>query len=141
MPDIGAMKELLGRVERARCESHRLNGDIAVALGLFDPKGHERGGGDLYADRWYRRGSVSVAFEAPRFTSSIDACVALIEKVLPGHWWVVGKDNEAWVWGPDEGLEVSEPQATPPLALLAALLRALILIDERKALAEGEVRP
>lgn len=82
----------------------------------------------------------------PRVTSSIDACVALIEKVLPGHDFKLmscGSDGSyatVFQHGWMDDTRVDADGKTPPLALLAALLRALILIEEHKAIAEGEVR-
>lgn len=83
----------------------------------------------------------------PRVTSSIDACVALIEKVLPGWHWEVGGDNTAMVRDPEREVFSSADFAcwvgdvkSPALALLDCLLQALIAIAKRKAIAEGEVR-
>lgn len=72
---------------------------------------------------------------APAYTSSVDACIALIEHTLPGWHWHVG-------YGPDgvfpyasvrKGKTQFEAQsATVPLALLTALLEA------RLSIANGE---
>ena len=66
--------------------------------------------------------------EHPRYTSSVDACIVLIEKHMPGGHWHVG-------FGPrgiepyaslTVGTERWESHApTVPLALLSALLKAL----------------
>ncbi|MEN6545673.1 MAG: hypothetical protein ABFE07_06485 [Armatimonadia bacterium] len=92
MTDLTALKELLERVEKATEPSKELNGDIAVITGQFNPADCYRGRldthGDLWYGGWHRSGP---AFVAPPYTSSIDACVALIEKVLPGWWWSTGR--------------------------------------------------
>ncbi len=87
MPDIGAMKELLGRVEGATGADWWIDGEIYIALfvpheqaGRID---HDRG----VAGWWPKDGPYESSIRTAPYTSSIDACVALIEKVLPG-WWV-----------------------------------------------------
>lgn len=68
----------------------------------------------------------------PFYSSSIDAAVALVEKMLPG-WWVhgLGRSPVHGLWWCDlysisekRGSGVEE-RDTAPLAILAALLRAL----------------
>lgn len=80
----------------------------------------------------------------PRVTSSIDACVALVEKVLPGWHWDVARDNTAMVRDPEQSAFASADYVcwgnkvkSPPLALLYATLQALLQIEERKAGGEG----
>jgi hypothetical protein len=68
------------------------------------------------------------------FTGSIDAAVALVERLLPGAWYLIGKGKinaaEAMygaqiLFGSDEVLGDGESDATPAIALCIALLRAL----------------
>lgn len=78
----------------------------------------------------------------PAITASIDAALALVEQKLPGWVWQLSKidgvpsraplpDCEASVWIPSvrtQKLRVERANgqgATPPLAILSALLRAL----------------
>lgn len=66
----------------------------------------------------------------PEFSSSLDASIALVERVLPGWDWHVARldDNEfsaavaTWNNSEDSGAAHAK---TPPLALLTALLKAL----------------
>lgn len=71
----------------------------------------------------------SGTYLAPRFTASIDAAVALIKRMLPGWWW--------WKVTQDGYVELKHPSlsrydvhlggaATPPLAIIAAGLTALL---------------
>lgn len=79
------------------------------------------------------------------FTSSIDAALALVEKLLPGWRYamasvVLGKDEHDHVpWcglaGPYSSCTFNDHEGratTPPLAILAALLSALIAKDKDK---------
>lgn len=70
----------------------------------------------------------------PRYTASIDAALALVERVLPGSWYVLAKGrlSEAeplyaceLLLGQDEQLGIAEGQ-NQPLAIIAATLTALI---------------
>lgn len=68
----------------------------------------------------------------PFYTASIDAALALVERMLPGWPWVASSLGEedcpsAAVTTPDGDFDdFTCSAATPPLALLAALLSALI---------------
>ncbi|HEY3694112.1 hypothetical protein [Phenylobacterium sp.] len=69
----------------------------------------------------------------PPLTASVDAALALAERVLLGCWWLVGKGQlrgtEALygaqlLFGSDEVLGAGESPATPALAILSAILHA-----------------
>lgn len=61
-------------------------------------------------------------FDFPRYTASIDAALALVERVRPGTWWGVLDDASTSLW-------VAHAPKAPldrlPLAILSALLQAL----------------
>ena len=66
----------------------------------------------------------------PRVTASLDAVVALAERVLPGWGWSVARSTELQPYGcmcaPDRTRPLIQARApTPALALLLALLRAV----------------
>lgn len=76
-------------------------------------------------------------FNAPAYTASIDAAIALAERVLPGWKWRVGRTEvfpNGWAYvhkyDPsncdriDEAACADGKAATPAIALLIALLRA-----------------
>jgi hypothetical protein len=85
---------------------------------------------------------------APKhFTASIDAALALVERVLPGWRWTVtsvGDDKEipkAWLWlerlwaAPEEPSLLRNYEAEAPispLAILKSLFAALIAQEEGK---------
>ncbi|EYR81438.1 hypothetical protein [Shinella sp. DD12] len=74
--------------------------------------------------------------EAPRLTTSVDAAISLVERVLPGWEWVCGRDAflganaavyQSTIMG---GVGLAEDDyesacATPVIALVLATLRAL----------------
>lgn len=73
----------------------------------------------------------------PSFTASIDAALALVERVLPGWFGKVsfnGRGSFCWLWEPgvldddDDGKPIYGK--TPALAILAALLTALAASKE-----------
>lgn len=71
----------------------------------------------------------------PAYTASLDAAVALCERVLPGWSWEcrasgTGDKGQATVWNPSKAPGYNEEQrayncATPAIALLIAILTAL----------------
>jgi hypothetical protein len=132
------LADLLRRVEAAAGPDREL--DEAIAFALCDEhefvqlKGAPRGVGPTL----YRFGS-HAPHSALRVTASLDAALALVERVLPGA--ICGVDGigpaclpEARVVPEHSGEEVlTQYEArgrTPALALLAALLRALIAQQE-----------
>lgn len=82
---------------------------------------------DAYLADWLDQQYIGA--DAPCYTASIDAGIALCERVLPGWSWAVDSGYaanhqkshaEAWT-GDDEG---SGDAATPALALCAAIIKA-----------------
>lgn len=75
----------------------------------------------------------------PRYTASLDAAVALLNRVLPGWWWALGVSMSGFSTKVGETIfhDKSEGDGClPPLALCSALLSALISRAET-AKAEG----
>lgn len=62
------------------------------------------------------------------YASSIDAAISLVERMLPGWWWMVTKAGECELVS--DGFDIMESAATPPLSVLVALFRAL---EEKEA--------
>ena len=130
--------DLLQRIEAANGPDRVLDGDVWHAL-TAKP-------GDVwvndFADGVYHLQDPrdTIAYEAPPdLTASIDAAIALVERLLPGWAWFVdwiGMPDQpachAEIWLPAQrsqhlGRERERGEAsTPALAILAATLRALI---------------
>jgi hypothetical protein len=103
-------KELIERLERGE-----VGNDLAVSISLvLFPAGHPDRDGVSYVRRAVQ--------------GSLDAAVALCERVRPGVWHVASAhlDDPAWAMlcpaGWDADVEARAP--TPAAALVAALLRA-----------------
>lgn len=120
-----SLSDLIARVDAATGANREL--DRAIATWQFPHLAE--------CERWPHGGWHSPAWGliAPpeHYTASIDAALALVERVLPG--WFVGLQQNRWVgderrWTAYITLDADEHEATtytPALALLAALLRAL----------------
>lgn len=133
MSDLTA---LLERVRAATGSDRRLDIDI----GRLDTSGlHRNYRKDLPTDKIldaliYSEECDPPIIVCPKYTASIDAALALVERVLPDREWVVRCDAEQ---GAFANLTQGKPYthewvsdrayaATAPLAILAALLTALI---------------
>ncbi len=121
--DIAALIE---RVEKTECGSRDLDAQIEQAL--FFPDTRVAGPTD-FANRGEPHAPGYIVgrpyfIKAEPYTASIDAAVALIERVLPGAFWKIDSFGIAFVAPP--GRSPSPQQgATPALALILATLRAL----------------
>lgn len=60
----------------------------------------------------------------PQFTASVDAAIALAERVLPDHDFIIGKTNGGLTIHAQVGPNEMEFGETPAIALCIALLRA-----------------
>lgn len=121
------LKELLERIKAASGAERDLDGLIFVTLKL-DPNLSNLAGHPGFVLDGSRN-----AFSVPAYTKSIDAALALVERVLPEHDWILGHTNSGLTihcqLGPSK--EHMEFGANPPLAILSALLTALIAQDEK----------
>jgi hypothetical protein len=87
-PDEGNMTDLKSRLAEASGADRELDGDIALAFGLpqeffgdgFKP-GYVDGPNSCGPGRWAGGGK---SYDAPDFTSSLDACRDLNERLFPG---------------------------------------------------------
>ena len=129
--DTEKLRELLERCEAATGPDRELDLHISRSLGLL---GHAAGLPDeAFLAAWLP------ACRFGRYTASLDASIALVERMLPGWDWLVslselgGREFCAVVehW---DGDEYVSHRPTAPLAILSALLRALI------SQAEGEAK-
>lgn len=125
------LDELLAKVEAATAEDPKLDREIFVGIG-FEFAEHDC--------NWHKGDIIVSAYSRDdRVTASLDAAVALVEKMLPGCWLDLA--------GPRKYLHIPTPSpnywrgmvnawdahgdvvgwgATPALALIAALLKALV---------------
>lgn len=140
-----SIPSLIARVERAEGPDRELDAALYVALIKPDQRPD-----DLRYFRlphismdhmemcapgtyWLKQRSGASLLTAPTYTASLDAALALVERVLPGCVWVVGQDWGAILtprgarasigYGKIDIADVYAP--TPTLALILALLRAM----------------
>jgi hypothetical protein len=126
------MTDLLTALQSAERGSRELDAKIAVYFGdrgavsivENDPRtsifSHQPG--------WCRNDE-NVSIRAGDYTTSIDAALALVERVLPGWWPSVAQVGpgkwSADIYDPSDTRSLSPTHAPiPPLALVIALVRA-----------------
>jgi len=138
MADTAALKALRARVAEATGPDRDLDADICVALQYCPDDASDRDGRSMVrADemiviivdgRW--------SFGPPKLTGSVDAALALSERVMPEELWgLIRLDRPArigrtTVYGARCGWRGLVNAVTPPLAILAATLDALIAQTE-----------
>lgn len=116
------LSELIARLEAARGPDRELDADLS-----------EHFGGVFYQHPSW---SVQTYVTAAPLTASIDAALALVERLLPGWWRSVSESAGGWWAGllnPEGGYVSSDAAPTAPrryfpngaLAILIALLCAL----------------
>lgn len=126
MADRAEVQTLLERVEKATGPDRDLDLDLAVALVP-----------DVVCLRHNRYTGDNETFTRWEYTASIDAALALVERVLPGFQEIrlqfslpLGIYCTATIYKDTLTKEAGEtfiaPNKSAPLAILAALLRALI---------------
>lgn len=109
------LNELLERVRSATGPDRELDADLIKALGCHSWAGRMR----------YHDEQMWVDFGGSNITASIDAALGLVERVLPGHDYIIGHTNGGLTIHCRLGPNEMEFGATAPLAILAALLQAL----------------
>lgn len=122
MTDLAALRE---RVRTATGPDHELTLAVAVACGAqVCPRNHR-------FIRW--PGEDATYWQPPPYTASIDAAVALVERVLPNKEYRLDSGHKhrphARIYL-EKRLSVARHSATLPLAILAALLAALDARDD-----------
>jgi hypothetical protein len=159
--NIPQLRAVLADVESATGPDRELDYRLFTLTGgkpparYGNPEWEYLGGGRFRCGlKRYDEESVSHdVWECPRLSSSIDAAVSLIERMLPGQgtFWRAITDYEALYEGgviqrpametggvtyDTQGMRpiyINAQAVNVPLALCAALLRALIAIDESRA--------
>lgn len=122
MGDLGILIE---RVEQCTGADEEVDAEIAYASGW------ERRGWALETgcEGWFEPGVPNVMHTAPpAYTADLNAVYTLIERLLPDAWWDVRKEvafGTVNYYGCVAHIRTFQSSATPALALLLALLRAL----------------
>lgn len=101
---------------------------LSVTARYLDPTlWYVSGRGYVSHPHWVDGGGDPGKAQAPNYTASLDAVVALLERVLPGWRWTIETGQRASASVREEYWHDPSPVCapTPPRALLAATLRAL----------------
>lgn len=131
MPTAETLRALIALVEEAKAGSRELDAEIGKAFGwkMVFPHRYWQAPRD-----WV---PLSLSEGIPFFTTSIDAALALVAKVLPGTVRLALVQGPRADWGcallrvePDSAPSPHFTAETAPLAILAALLRALLQQSE-----------
>jgi hypothetical protein len=138
-PNAQSLEGLIERVKAATAQDRELDCQIAYALN-YEVEGMAasfRSYCDVHDLKWgeiarHANSPQSIlSHNLPRFTASIDAALALVERVLPGCYWTIEADA-CWIRVLTDD-DVAEFQGNKsgmggrwtPLAILLALLQAL----------------
>jgi hypothetical protein len=130
--DASQLESLVARVEKATEGSREMDAEVHIACygdGALD-FGMPTGKGGSRVEFKYPHPYVLA--RSPHYTSSVDAAIALVEKMLPGCNWRIQRQQDRChaiinrehaekhfdIW-------VDQPGATPALALCGSLLRAI----------------
>lgn len=122
---------ILDRLRRAETGSRELDAMIAVSLQIMPSNAFQ----PCASDDPGTFGTGAYTFwTAPEYTTSIDAAVALVERMLPGALWRVQKCPTAiinqnigayWATAGMTGEQEAAYGATPALAIVTALFTAI----------------
>ncbi len=136
MTDLTTLQSLRDRVAQATGPDREIDAAIACAFVLRDLRPARP---DDFEGRYgYPPGSIKTTLgflQADSYTSSIDAALAWVERVLPGWGWTVSNADDvkpcpkAWVWelsAENRAEHFSANAPTPALAIILAGLDALI---------------
>lgn len=119
--------DLIAKLEALDGPDREVDADIYIAFNIpMERAGRiDRLGGCV--GWWPKDAPYESAVDVPRYTASLDAAIALVERVLPGnHLRIdIGDDglHAANIFG-DWGDSHANASSSPAIALLIALLRA-----------------
>lgn len=122
--------DLLSRLQGLTAPDREADALICVALQYGGP--NSEGAANVRRDPdWdeddviFEVGSEACCNRIPELTASLDATVALCERVLPGYDWIVGHTNGGLTIHAQVGQNEMVFGETPAIALLIAILTAL----------------
>ena len=148
MTRLDDLRKLLDRCERAEGGERELDAEIDALLRIGTPKMEPWAWANFPVWRPARNGSVEVVhsdgsgglnWQSQEFTTSIDAAVALVDRVLPrwgrSIYWNNCQGSLARVEDianeQSSGTDYEARGANDALAVCAAMLRALMAVEEK----------
>jgi len=126
MTELEQCKSVLADLEKAGGADPRLDHAISEIFSHLNSDGLPTGFLQQFRVVWQKT----------PWTASLDATIALVERVLPGWEWIRKSPGTMTVYDPDIpektwAVHYDARGATPPLALLTALFRAKIAQMEK----------
>ncbi|KAB2680372.1 hypothetical protein [Brucella pseudintermedia] len=136
------MTDLITRLSKLDAPDREVDAEICIALQYVTQKGAtniRRDTDEEFKDEWldFEVDGELWTEKTPKLTASVDATIALAERVLPGWKWRVGRTElfpNGWAYvhkydpsncdRKDEAACADGRAANPAIALLIALLRA-----------------
>lgn len=132
------LAELIERVEALDGPDREV--DALVEIELRRQQAYQVGLNDEQRAKWRPvggKGEVEeggARYHSPVYTASLDAAVALVDRALPGSWYLIGKGKTRAteplygaqiMFGSDEVIGEGEHDASPSIALVLATLKAM----------------
>lgn len=115
---------LIDRLSKLDGPSRRLDHEMHILFFVPDDKKNTVEWNHFGSYSWSPSPDHVMIDKVPAYTSSVDAAVALAEKVLPGWKWYAGNWNvHAAVLSPDRNNDQRAVAATPAIALCIAVLK------------------
>lgn len=126
MTDKASLIALKERVDAADGPSYALDTAIALHTGFWPAERVDYTTGSMSEGLtvWFTDGPELPL--PPNVTASVDAALALVERVLPGWEWGVRNSGTSFVCNEALAAYQYTERATPCLSILSALLAALI---------------
>ena len=119
---------LLSRLEGLTWPDREVDGLVEIRFGLM-PEDAVFARENVFGqevNQWHTGGFGSYQFHYPEeYTASLDAVVALCERVLPGWDWGRDDNRRMYLYPPHTDDCLSARGPTPAIALLIAILTAL----------------
>ncbi|WEX10345.1 hypothetical protein [Chelativorans sp. AA-79] len=148
---MGDLRELIEKLEKAAGPELVLDGMIWCAVNGYEFVQWD-GAGCVYrkvdGSSWDRGIKHISAHEVRPYSASLDAAIALCERVLPGWSWEcrvsgTGDKGQATVWNPRKAPGHNDEKratncATAAIALVLATLRALEAQEDGRRALEGD---
>lgn len=122
--------DIIDRLGNAQGRDRELDAAIAVAVDGFHEFPPAWEGGPLNYAYYEADGTMMLPGNGgdqlvPKYTASIDAALALVERLLPGFDWILGRTNDGLTIHCQLGGPFMHFGATPALAVLVSLFRHL----------------
>jgi len=130
---------LIDRLSKLDGPNRRLDHEIHILFFVADDKKDTVEWNHFGSYSWSPSPDHVMIDKVPSYTASVDAAIALAERVLPGWKWYAGNWNvHAAVLSPDRNNDQRAVAATPAIALCIAVLKGHATILRVKEASHGQ---